>query len=151
VRGRPRETLQTELEELVTRHPALARPEQGQPRWDTMITDARGADRDQASILRSQIYQAKTEAAERPPLAEACRVERDLRAKTVSTIATQIASRSGGSGCATDSSRPGPVTDVNVSADTAAQSPRTKTGPEIHQHHSAAVDPPAQDGPTLKA
>jgi len=149
-RGRSRETLRTELEELVSRHPALVRPEQRQQRWDTMITDARGADRDQASILRSQINQAKTEAAEHTTVAKACRVEGDLRAKTVNTIAIQIASRSGGCGRATDFSRPRPVTDVNVSADTAVQSPPTKTGPDIH-HHTAAVDPPALDGPTLKA
>jgi hypothetical protein len=116
-----------------------------------MIAEARAADHEQASILRSQINQAKTEAAESATLAEACRVERDVRAKTVQGIANQIASRSRSSGLATDPGRPGSVEDVNGPAETAAQSPRARTRPAIHQHHSAGVDPPGQVGPTLIA
>lgn len=71
LRGKPRQQLRAELDELVTDHPALATLGHRQNRWETILNDGHQADRDQARHLRRQITHAHKDVAEHATLATA--------------------------------------------------------------------------------
>jgi hypothetical protein len=135
-----------ELDELVTGHPALATLGHRQNRWETILNDGRQADRDQACDLGRQITRAHKDVAEQATLATACRAECDTRETTYTDLATAITRRTGATSAHPKPSGPSTATTV-----TPATPLSTAVNPDRLQQHRAAIDPPAHDGPALKA
>ena len=151
VRGKPRQRLRAELDQLVAGHPVLARPQHRQVRWETILNDGRRADHDQATVLRGQITQATKDVAEHADLAAACRAERDVRATHCIDLAVEIARRSGAPSTRTRTSRPTPEPDVTLAPETPATPRNGAVHPDLHQQQLWGIDPPVQNGPVLDA
>ena len=150
LRGKPRQQLRSELDELVTDHPALATPGHRQNRWETILKDGRQADRDHARDLRRQITHAHKDVVEHAALATACRTECNTRETIYTDLATAITRRTGATSAHPKPSGPSTATTV-IPAETPATPRSTAVNPDRLQQHRAAIDPPAHDGPTLEA
>ena len=147
LRGRSRATLKAELDELVTSHPELSKPEQRSQRWNMLLNQAHNTDTNRTAILREHLNQADADAIEQTRLAQACTTERDARASTYNRLANQITRRSATNAPAADTTRPSAPTTATIATETPYLAPSTEIGP----HPEPPLGPPRQNGPTLEA
>lgn len=125
-RGRTRQTLEADLQGLLTQHPDLSRPEQCRQRWDMLLSDARDADNHQASTLQSRIADTETNATKHISLAQACKAERDSRATFYDKLAGEIAQHPETTPSPSNPSRPRPQDTARVLAEAVRTIPRTQ-------------------------